>query len=51
MSLEAEDPQDHRETLDISELILLELRVISYLLGEGQSENADSIREGLRNVN
>lgn len=50
MSFEPDNQAVDAEQTDILELILRELRVISTLLGQGQNENVESIREGMNDA-
>lgn len=49
MSIEAENKTDENRKIDYQELILVELRVISLILGEMADINPEEIREGFTN--
>jgi len=52
MSFDADNPLPEALQRDLLELILLELKLISTLLGEMSSEyNVDILRKGLQNGN
>lgn len=49
MSFTPNDSIKEAQKLDISELILLELRVISTLLAEGHNQDVNELRESIQN--
>ena len=48
MSFEPDNEVLQEKNIDYLAMIAHELKVISFLLAQGQNENADSIREGMK---